>query len=59
MCFEAQDLNREWYREVAAAVQNAIQYCRVIYEEREKKKKKKRATNWTSPDCFFTGLDKN
>lgn len=41
MCFEAQDLNGEWYREVAAAVQNAIQYCRVIYEEREKKKKKK------------------
>ena len=25
----------------------------------ERKKKKKRATNWTSPDCFFTGLDKN
>ena len=39
MCFEAQDLNGEWYREVAEAVQNAIQYCRVIYEEREKKKK--------------------
>ena len=37
MCFEARDLNGEWYREVASAVQNAIQYCRVIYEEKKKR----------------------
>ena len=50
---EAQDLTVEWYREVATALQNAIQYYRVLYEE-----EKKRATNQTSPDHFFKGADK-
>ena len=45
--FEAQDPNVEWYTKVAAAVQNAIQGYRVIYDE------KKRATTQTSLDCFF------
>ena len=31
--FETQDLNLEWYTKVAAAVQNAIQRYRVIYDE--------------------------
>ena len=33
LAFEIQDLNLEWYTKVAAAVQNAIQRYRVIYEE--------------------------
>ena len=45
--FEAQDPNVEWYTKVAAAVQNAIQCYRVIYDE------KNRATAQTSLDCFF------
>ena len=47
LVFEAQDPNVEWYTKVAAAVQNAIQCYRVIYEE------KKRATTQTSWDRFF------
>ncbi|XP_060154126.1 protein FAM162A isoform X1 [Globicephala melas] len=48
---EAQDPNVEWYRKVAAAVQNAVQcYC-VIYD-------KKRATTQTSLDCFFKRVDR-
>ena len=31
--FETQDLNLEWYTKVAAAVQNAIQCYRVLYDE--------------------------
>ena len=46
LVFDAQDLNIEWYRKVAAAVQNAIQCYHVIYDG------KKRATTWTSLDCF-------
>ena len=32
---EAQDLNVEWYRKVAAAIQNAIQCYRVICDEKK------------------------
>ena len=47
LVFEAQDPNDEWYTNIAAAVQNAIQcYC-VIYDQ------KRRATNQTSLDHFF------
>ena len=38
------DLNAEWYTNVAAAIQNAIQCYRVVYDE------KKRATAQTSLD---------
>ena len=44
---EAQDLNIEWYMKVAAAVENAIQCCRVICD------KEKRATTQTTLDHFF------
>ena len=47
LVFEAQDPNVERYTKVAAAVQNAIQCYRVIYDE------KKRATTQTSLDHFF------
>ena len=47
LVFEAQDLNVEQCTKVAAAVQNAIQCYRIIYDE------KKRATTQTSLDCFF------
>ena len=47
LVFDAQDLNVESYTKVAAAVQNAIQCYRVIYDE------KKRATTQTSLDRFF------
>ena len=52
LVFEAQDLNIEWYTKVAAAVQNAIQCYRVIYDE------KKRATTQTSLDHFFKREDR-
>ena len=51
LVFEAQDLNIERYTKVAAAVQNAIQCYRVIYDE------KKRATTQTSLDRFFRRVD--
>ena len=51
LVFEAQDPNIEWYMKVAAAVQNAIQCYRVIYEE------KKRALQ-TSLDRFFKRVDR-
>ena len=35
LVFEAQDLNIEWYTKAAAAVQNAIQCYRVIYDEKK------------------------
>ena len=38
LVFEAQDLKVKWYMKVKAAIQNAIQYDPVIYDE------KKRAT---------------
>ena len=47
LLFEAQDLNAERYTKVAAAIQNAIQCYRIIYDE------KKRATIQTSLDRFF------
>ena len=50
--FEAQDLNVERYTKVAAAVQNAIQCYRVIYDKR------KRATTQTSLDHFFKRVDR-
>ncbi|KAJ8792345.1 hypothetical protein J1605_019901 [Eschrichtius robustus] len=52
LVFEAQDPNVEWYTKVAAAVQNAIQCYRVIYDE------KKRATTQTSLDHFFKRVDR-
>ena len=51
LVFEAQALNSERYSKVAAAVQNAIQCYRVIYD------KKKRATTQTSLDHFFKRVD--
>ena len=47
LVFEAPDPNVEQYTKVAAAVQNAIQCYRVIYD------KKKIATIQTSLDRFF------
>ena len=35
LVFEAQDLNVEWYTKFAAAIQNAIQCYRVIYEKKK------------------------
>ena len=35
LVFEAQDPNAEQYTEVAAAVQNAVQCYRVIYDEKK------------------------
>ncbi|XP_057575413.1 tigger transposable element-derived protein 1-like isoform X2 [Hippopotamus amphibius kiboko] len=52
LVFEAQDPNVERYTKVAAAVQNAIQCYRVIYDE------KKRATTQTSLDRFFERVDR-
>ena len=49
---EAQDPDVKWYTKVAADVQNAIQYYRVIYDE------KKRATTQTSQDHFFKKVDR-
>ena len=51
LVFDAQDPNVEWYLKVAAAIQNAIQCYRVIYDE------KKRAITQTSLDCFFKRVD--
>ena len=34
LVFEAQDMNIEWYTNVAAAIQNAIQCYHVIYDEK-------------------------
>ena len=53
LVFEAQDPNVELYTKVAAAIQNAIQCYRVIYDE-----KKKRATTQTSLDRFFKRVDR-
>ncbi len=50
--FEAQEPNVEHYTKVAAAVQDAVQCYRVIYDE------KKRATTQTSRDCFFKRVDR-
>ena len=47
LVFEAQDPNAGQYTMVAAAIQNAIQCYRVIYDE------EKRATTQTSLDRFF------
>ena len=47
LVFETQDPNLEQYMKIAAAIQNAIQCYRVIYDE------KKRATTQTSLDHFF------
>ena len=52
LVFEAQDQNIERYIKVAAAIQNAIQCYRVIYDE------KKRATTQTSLDHFFKKVDR-
>ena len=52
LVFEAQDPNVERYTKVAAAVQNAIQCYRVIYDG------KKRATTQTSLDHFFKRVDR-
>ena len=52
LVFEAQHLNVERYMKVSAAVQNAIQCYRVIYEE------EKRATTQTSLDHFFKRVDR-
>ena len=52
LVFEAQNPNVERYMKVAAAVQNAIQCYRVIYDE------KKRAATQTSLDHFFRRVDK-
>ena len=35
LVFESQDPNVEWYTKVTAAIQNAIQCYRVIYEEKK------------------------
>ena len=52
LVFKAQDLNAEWYTNVAAAIQNAIQcYC-VIYPE------KKRPTTQTLLVYFFKKVDR-
>ena len=51
LVFEAENLNVERYMKVAAAVQNAIQCYRVIYDE-------KRATSQTSLDHFFKTVDR-
>ena len=47
LAFAAQDPNIQQCVKVAAAIQNAIQCSRVIYNE------EKRATTWTSLDLFF------
>ena len=47
LVFEAQDLNVECYMKIAAAIQNVIQLCYVIYDEKE------RATTQTSLDQFL------
>ena len=52
LVFEAQNPNVERYMKVAAAVQNAIQCYRVIYDE------KKRAATQTSLDRFFKRVDR-
>ena len=52
LVFESQDPNVELYTKVAAAVQNAIQCYRVIYDER------KRVTTQTSLDHFFKRVDR-
>ena len=52
LVFEAQDPYVECYTKVAAAIQNAIQCYRVIYDE------KKRATTQTSLDRFFKKVDR-
>ena len=36
LVLEAQDLNAEWYIQVAAAVQNATQCTSIIYDEKKK-----------------------
>ena len=51
LVFEAQDPNVKRNMKVAAVVQNVIQCCRVIYDE------KKRATTQTSLDHFFKCVD--
>ena len=53
LVFEAQDSNVESYRKVAAAIQNAIQCYRVIYDG-----EKKRTTTQTSLDHFFKRVDR-
>ena len=52
LVFEAQDPNVEQYTKVAAAVQDAIQCYRVIYDE------KRRATTQTSLDRFSKRVDR-
>ena len=47
LAFAAQDPIIQQCVKVAAAIQNAIQCSRVIYN------KEKRATTWTSLDLFF------
>ena len=52
LAFEAQDPNVDWYVKVAAAIENAIQFYHVIYDE------KNRATTQTSLDRFFKRVDR-
>ena len=52
LVFEAQDPKVEWCTKVAAAIQNAFQCYRVIYDE------KKRATTQTSLDHIFKRVDR-
>ena len=52
LVFEAQNPNVERYTKVAAAIQNAVQCFRVIYDE------KKRVTTQTSLDRFFKRVDR-
>ena len=52
LVFEAQDSNVERYMKFAAAVQNATQCYRIIYDE------KKRATTQTLLDHFFKRVDR-
>ena len=54
LVFVAQDPHIERYTKVAAAIQNAIQWYRVICDE----KKKKKATTQTWLDHFFKRVDR-
>ena len=52
LVFKAQDPNVEWCTKVAAAIQNAIQFYHVNYDE------KKSTTTQTSLDHFFKRVDR-
>ena len=57
LVFEAQEPNIELYTEVAAAMQNAIQYYSAIYDEKKIKRNFKAYTQ-TSLDHFFKRVDR-